>query len=89
MENQNNNTFYAVMYEASEEIKALRYFQTREALNSFLRVMEICENVKYKIDLEVSGTLYFTWVDKDGQEVTRNRRHGISFPKYASLQRFG
>ena len=89
MKDQNNNTFYAVMYEASEEIKALRYFQTRETLDSFLQVMEICEDVKCKIDFEVSGTLYFTWLDKDGREVTRNRRHGISFPKYASLQHFG
>jgi len=89
MENQNNNTFYSVMYTASGELKALRHFQTREALNSFLRVMEICENVKYKISHEVCGTLYFTWFEENGQEVTRLRDNGISFPEYASLQHFG
>ena len=89
MENQNNNTFYSVMYTVENKVQPLRHFQNRETLDSFLRVMEICEDAKCKITHEVCGTLYFTWLDKDGQEITRNRKHGISFPRYASLQRFG
>lgn len=89
MKNQKNNTFYSVMYEVKNQMQPLRHFESRETLDSFLRVMEICENVKCEINLEVCGTLYFTWVDESGQEVERLRSHGISFPRYASLQSFG